>query len=209
MPTFNRRHLLPLAIECYLSQDWKEKELIVVDDGTDCVEDVFSAVPGCRYFRTEKFPKLGDKVNFACEQAQGEVIVTWDDDDWYAPNRISDQVNRLGDKSLSGYHTILFYDGKRTSQYRGSPGYATGSSQVYRKDFWSRHRFTSVDVGYDNDLSFAALAKGKIICADGSQMLVARIHGQNVSGHRDSIGDSDTWPYVSNEMLPKGFTCLV
>jgi glycosyltransferase involved in cell wall biosynthesis len=205
MPTFNRRHFVSLAIKCYQSQDWLERELVVVDDGSDCVKDLCDEVSSCRYFRTEKFKTLGEKVNYCCEQTRGEIIVTWDDDDWYAPNRITDQVTRLieSGKSVSGYHTIMFYDGKRASQYRGSVNYATGSSQVYRKDFWEKHRFESVNVGYDTTFSNAAQKENGIVSVDGSQMLVARIHDKNISGPR-SIG-CDQWGWMPTESLPGAY----
>jgi glycosyltransferase involved in cell wall biosynthesis len=202
MPTFNRRHFVPLAIKCYESQDWPNKELIVVDDGADCVKDLCDAVPSCRYFRTEKFTTLGEKVNFCCEQAQGEIIVTWDDDDWYAPNRITDQVTRLieSGKSLSGYHSILFYDGTRASKYQGSMNYATGSSQVYRKEFWAQHRFESKDIGYDSTFSGQAQRAQQIVSVDGGQMLVARIHGKSITGNRIGIGAP-----VSVDSIPEAY----
>jgi glycosyltransferase involved in cell wall biosynthesis len=207
MPTFNRRHLIPASIACYLSQDWEHKELIVVDDGTDRVKDLFDAVPSCRYFRAEKFKTLGEKVNFCCEQALGEIIVTWDDDDWYAPARITDQVTRLmqSNKAVTGYHRMMFFDGLRASQYRGAPDYAIGNSQVYRKEFWESHRFEAVNVGYDTTFSSAALKEGKIICVPGDGMAVARIHGKNVTGSRNASGD-EQWPWVPVETLPGGFT---
>lgn len=33
MPTYNRQDLIPVALKCYLSQDWPDKELVVIDDG--------------------------------------------------------------------------------------------------------------------------------------------------------------------------------
>src|SRR5262249_61234848 len=35
---------------------------------------------------------IGAKRNLACEMAQGEIIAHWDDDDWYAVNRLRYQV---------------------------------------------------------------------------------------------------------------------
>ena len=33
MPTCDRQVLIPVALKCYLSQDWPDKELVVIDDG--------------------------------------------------------------------------------------------------------------------------------------------------------------------------------
>ena len=42
-PTYNRRRFLPYLIQCYLQQTYpKERmEWIILDDGEDCVKDVF------------------------------------------------------------------------------------------------------------------------------------------------------------------------
>lgn len=210
MPTCDRRRFIPASLKCYQDQTWKNRELIVVDDGSDSVADLLNGVDGASYYRVPKFKTLGEKVNFCCEKANGEIIATWDDDDWYAPDRLKDQVSRLvlSGKSLSGYHTILFYDGIRASQYRGAPDYATGSSQVYKKSFWVAHKFDAVNVGYDTTFSGRAKRLNQIISSDGSAMLVARIHGENVTGRRGSIGDARQWPWVPNETLPTGFSWL-
>jgi glycosyltransferase involved in cell wall biosynthesis len=51
MPTFNRRPFVPQAIQYFLRQDYPEKELIVVDDGTDPVVDLIGDADGIRYVR--------------------------------------------------------------------------------------------------------------------------------------------------------------
>jgi glycosyltransferase involved in cell wall biosynthesis len=212
MPTYNRREFIPLALKSFLSQDWPNRELIVLDDGTDCVHDLFlNDIDGVDYHRAhKKFPTLGEKVNACCELANGEIIVTWDDDDWYAPNRITDQVTRLmqSNKAVTGYHRMMFFDGAKASQYRGATDYAIGNSQVYRKSFWESHRFTSVDVGYDTTFSNAAKRENQIICVPGDGMAVARIHGKNITGRRDAGRDAEQWPFIHIEMLPAGFSAI-
>ena len=46
-PTYNRRRFVPFLIKCYLSQTYPIElmEWIVIDDGEDCVEDLFKDVP--------------------------------------------------------------------------------------------------------------------------------------------------------------------
>lgn len=207
MPTYNRREFIAQSLKCYLSQDWTDKELIVVDDGEDVVEDLFLGIPGVTYYQVPKFETLGQKVNFCCECANGEIIATWDDDDWYAPNRLTDQAMRIIDsgKAVTGYSTMVFFDGSRASQYRGAPDYAVGNTQVYRKDFWEKNYFDFVNVGYDNGLVRRAREQKQIVCVPGEGMAVARIHGTNVTGRRGSIGDEKQWPWVSLDCLPKGF----
>jgi hypothetical protein len=51
MPTYNRRHFVPRAIEYSLRQDYPNKELIVVDDGHESVSDLVPNSDRIRYIR--------------------------------------------------------------------------------------------------------------------------------------------------------------
>jgi glycosyltransferase involved in cell wall biosynthesis len=95
MPTHNRRAFIGLTLECFNAQTWPRKELVVVDDGTDPVGDLLEGRPGVRYARVPYRMTLGAKRNLACELAQGDLIAHWDDDDWYSPRRLSEQIAPL------------------------------------------------------------------------------------------------------------------
>jgi len=95
MPTAERRDFVPPAIYCFLEQDYPQKELVIIDDGTDSVRDLVPNDQRIRYFRAETRKPVGAKRNFASQQARGEIIVHWDDDDWSAPWRLSYQVEQL------------------------------------------------------------------------------------------------------------------
>src|SRR5258708_4948225 len=95
MPTFNRPRFVAQAVRYFLAQDYPEKELVIVDDGTDSVADLVPKNAQIRYFRQETKQALGSKRNFACEQARGDIIAHWDDDDWSAPWRLRYQVEQL------------------------------------------------------------------------------------------------------------------
>jgi glycosyltransferase involved in cell wall biosynthesis len=112
MPTFNRRAFLPLALESYSWQDYPAKELIVVDDGTDIVRDVVDGVPDVRYLRLDSRASIGEKRNRACAAAEGAIIAHWDDDDWYAPNRLRHQIAPLlsGQADLTGLENSCLLD---------------------------------------------------------------------------------------------------
>jgi len=183
MPTADRRHLIALAIESYLSQDWPLKELIVVDDGIDQVADVIAKIPGALYVRREPRLTVGKKRNVACMHALGEVIAHFDDDDWSSPRRISEQVALLesSNKAVTGYNAMVFWDGKQASKYSGVREYSCGSALCYRKDFWSGHHFPDKDLGEDNDFVIMARASGQLVANDGAGMMVARTHGKNIN----------------------------
>jgi hypothetical protein len=95
MPTRNRRGFVSLAIQCFLNQDYPDRELIIVDDGAESVKDLLPDDPRIQYCRLLSPRSIGTKRNVATELAKGEFFICWDDDDWYAPDRISRQVAPL------------------------------------------------------------------------------------------------------------------
>jgi glycosyltransferase involved in cell wall biosynthesis len=95
MSTYNRRSLVPHAIQYYQQQDYPNRELIIVDDGTDPVQDLVPADQRIHYFQLSRKSSLGVKRNIGCSVANGEIIIWWDDDDWYGDHRISYQVEPI------------------------------------------------------------------------------------------------------------------
>ena len=70
-PTFNRRPFFPMAIKCFEHQTYpKDKmEWIIVDDGTDKIEELVSHIPQVKYFSYDKknifcsfFKKFSTKI---------------------------------------------------------------------------------------------------------------------------------------------------
>lgn len=88
MPTYNRAHLLPLAIESVLQQSVADFELIISNGGsTDNTRDAVAGFSDkrIRYFETQEKLSIGDNYQYALEQASGEYITFLGDDDAFAP----------------------------------------------------------------------------------------------------------------------------
>lgn len=103
LPTFNRAHLLPEAIESVLGQTYRDLELIVVDDGsTDETASVLSRFP--KSVRTVRQARGGPSRarNFGMEQARGEFIAFIDSDDLWKPEKLELQLKVLGADSRTG-----------------------------------------------------------------------------------------------------------
>jgi len=96
-PTFNRRPFFPCIIQCYLNQtyDKNKMEWIIIDDGTDKIEDLVGGVPGVKYFKYDTQMVLGKKRNLMHEKCSGDIIIYMDDDDYYPPTRVSHAVETL------------------------------------------------------------------------------------------------------------------
>lgn len=185
MPTFNRRRFITQAINYFLCQDYIQKELIVVDDGTDAVKDLIPGNDCIRYIRLEEKMTVGAKRNLACEMAKGDIIVHWDDDDWMADWRLSYQVENIGNADMCGLNRVLFFDPAQAKAWEYVyPGttkpWIHGATLCYRKSFWHENHFPNRDVG--EDLHFVWNdPDAKIIAHNDNRFMVALVHPGNVS----------------------------
>jgi glycosyltransferase involved in cell wall biosynthesis len=201
MPTRNRAAFLKSAIDCFLKQDYPNKELIILGDNDEIHSIELCSSWPVRYVIDERKP-IGPKRNACCELAQGEIICHYDDDDWSAPDRIAFQVEELQKtgKPVTGFATLYFWDtvAKVSRRYRSSVnGYVCGTTLCYLKSFWETHKFKDVDHGEDNDFVYPAL--NQIAGSKDASHMVARIHDSHTSSKVGIIGT------VSNELLPVGF----
>jgi glycosyltransferase involved in cell wall biosynthesis len=112
MPTYNRRSFLALSLQTFESQDYPAKELIVLDDGSDRVGDLVEKVSNVRYIRLPTRTSIGAKRNRGCSEARGAIIAHWDDDDWYAPQRLRCQVAPLlsNEGDLTGLENSFVFE---------------------------------------------------------------------------------------------------
>ena len=148
-PTFNRRPFIPIMIKCFENQTYpKDKiEWIIVDDGTDKIEDLVSHIPQVKYFKYDEKMSLGKKRNITNEKSRGEIIIYMDDDDYYPPERISHAVTTLqkNPKALcAGSSTMYIYFKHIEKMYQFgpyAPNHATAATFAFRKELLQKTRF--------------------------------------------------------------------
>jgi glycosyltransferase involved in cell wall biosynthesis/predicted O-methyltransferase YrrM len=192
MPTCDRRAFVPQAIAYFLRQDYPGRELIVVDDGDDSVEDLMPSDPRVRYLRLPPGRTLGEKRNLACDEAAGEIIVHWDDDDWMAEHRIRYQVEclREGKADVCGLGRLYFYDPAAGAAWeyacpRRDKTWLAGGTFCYRKSFWRSNPFPATDRGEDTRFLWSDRAKHLLTLADPT-FYVAVLHPHNTTARRTS-----------------------
>jgi len=213
MPTKDRRAFVAQALYYFEQQDYPNKELIVVDDGDDMIVDLVSQRPYVRYIMTQYAHTVGVKRNIACEAARGDLICHWDDDDWYAPNRLSYQVAPMltGQADITGLHLQHVLDLKRmqgwqcediSSMQPGVDGMHYGTA-IYRKQLWeNRTRFHDSPKG-DDGAGFVRrlinLGAQVYTLPCASHQVYVR-HGNNIWKYRlgSSIG-AEVWSQVGSE----------
>lgn len=160
MPTYNRRRFVPQALALFLRQDYPRRELLVVDDGSDPVGDLIPGDPRIRYLRLTGQRSIGAKRNLACEQARGEIILLWDDDDWYADNRISYQAapllagradaDGLAESLVMDLPTARFWRCTTTLHNRMFVHGIVSGTLAFRRRYWEQGaRFPHVSLAED------------------------------------------------------------
>jgi glycosyltransferase involved in cell wall biosynthesis len=150
-PTFNRRPFLETAIQCFCNQTYPRDrmEWIIVDDGTDSVEDVFKSanIPQVKYFRLDKKMTLGAKRNYTHSKCSGSIIVYMDDDDYYPPERVSHAVETLQKNPnalCAGSSEIYVYFKHLPKMYQGGPygpNHATAGTFAFRKELLNQTKY--------------------------------------------------------------------
>ena len=156
MATRDRRPFVGQAIRYFMRQDYPRRELLVIDDGDDCVEDLIPDDERVRYLRLEARASVGAKRNLACDRAHGDLIAHWDDDDWMSPKRLSIQTRVFGSAvtDVCGANEVLYYrlDDGDAWRYRysgnGRP-WVCGGTLMYRRSIWRSEPFADTDVGED------------------------------------------------------------
>ena len=155
-PTFNRRPFIPAMIECFNHQTYpKEKmEWIIIDDGTDKIEDLVASIPNVKYFKYDTKMPLGKKRNLMHTKTKGDIIIYMDDDDYYPPERVSHAVNMLltHPKALcAGASEIYIYFKHIQKMYQFGPygpKHATAGTFAFKRELLKDHK-------YDDNASLA------------------------------------------------------
>ena len=94
-PTYGRVHCLEEAVECFLRQDYKgPKELVILNDYSE--QQLFFDHPEVKVYNLPyRIKPLGAKFNATVALCSGDVLMCWEDDDIYLPNRISYSLSQM------------------------------------------------------------------------------------------------------------------
>jgi glycosyltransferase involved in cell wall biosynthesis len=188
MPTYNRREFIPRAIRCFLAQqypaDWNV-ELVVLDDGTDSIKDLLPPDPRIKYYYETPKKNHGQKMNRLMELAQGEYAVVWDDDDWYAPDRISKQIQPMLDNpqiQVTGTSQLFYvlHGAKKAFHYVNRTSLVWIGAIAFRRSAWEAHRFNDKPHGADYDF-ITQIPRDRWYDLADTNLLVATAHPTNAA----------------------------
>jgi glycosyltransferase involved in cell wall biosynthesis len=168
MPTGDRPEFAAAAIDLLRRQDYTAWELVIVDDGSLPLE--LPDDPRLRHLRAPAGETVGAKRNRAIEAARGAFIVHWDDDDYYAPQRLRHQLEPLlrGEADITALRAGLILELDPWACWEITPELhrrlfvedVHGGTLAYRRDVWERSRFPPVSLAEDASFLRGAIRRG-------------------------------------------------
>jgi glycosyltransferase involved in cell wall biosynthesis len=103
IPTFNRPHLLPRAVES-ARRAGRDVEIIVVDDASsDDTAKVCAGLRDIKYVRLDRNQGVAGARNVGLLESSGEFIAFLDDDDLRLPGSLDHQVSLLRAQPEAGF----------------------------------------------------------------------------------------------------------
>jgi len=124
IPTYNRAHLISIAIKSVLNQTYQDFEIIVVDDGSiDNTEEIVKDFTDFRiHYICHKYNQgVSATRNTGIRASRGEYIALLDSDDEWLPEKLSKQIKVLQYESPevgAVYSNLCYIDenGKNTNK---------------------------------------------------------------------------------------------
>lgn len=146
IPTYNRAHVLPFAIESVLQQSFSDYEILVVDDGsTDNTKEKIKDYLSLNNFKYlhKKNAGVCSARNLGSQNAKGSYLIFLDSDDQVENSWLADfyltitKENALGAycsiKKIDENGVITFLDANRPFKISSAKGFLIPGSWVIEK----------------------------------------------------------------------------
>jgi hypothetical protein len=202
MPTTKRPQFFRQAVEFFEQQDYPKKELIVIYNDDDDIPENMVLPPYISLIKS-RARTIGEKRNEGCKNANGTIIAQWDDDDFYAFNRLSSQVAAIlkGECEITGLNNFTFYEIDTDKYWTCSEDLfktlfvenVAGGTLVFLKTVWQNGTvYPLISLREDSEFLVAAIKKGARL---------KRINGKNLFSYcRHS---HNTWRFGTGSYLNK------
>jgi len=131
-------------------------EVLVANDSTDDTAEKLltlkDKLPNLRVFNFEGKNSNGIKRQWLIDRSDGDILIHFDDDDYYFPTRISDAVFGLqrSPRLIAGHSTLYIWhmhSQKMTQSGPWGPNHACCGSFAYKKEYIRSHKFSDVNQG--------------------------------------------------------------
>lgn len=190
IPCYNQAHFLPDAINSALAQSYNNKEIIVIDDGS---EDNTSMV--ARQFNVQLIEQenrgLAGARNSGIKAASGEWILPLDADDKLHPKFIEHTINK---NDIVSTNLVMFGKENRLRKSRlPHPGYEDllkynylNCCALFKKEIWTTVGGYDEEMrdGYEDwDFWIRATKAGYCVTVVNENLFYYRRHGSSLYEH--------------------------
>ena len=190
MVTFSRKiELAKEAIACFKEQTYPNLELVLLEqEGNEIYNwTLKQKINNVKYRFFKKSETLGKLRNLSMEEARGDYLCLWDDDDLSDPKRLEIQYHHLKRTNSSGSFLA-----RQTVEYKSAdPGNsfikAYNSYRIWentmliKKD--SSIKYPELPRGEDTAFVSDYVSKHQVVLIDRPELYTYRIHGSNTFSH--------------------------
>jgi glycosyltransferase involved in cell wall biosynthesis len=191
MPTRGRPELALQAVRYFQAQDYPHRELVILDDAGGTLGPLLPDDPRIRYTQVGARQSIGAKRNRGVQLARGQLVAHWDDDDWYAPDRLSAQAAPIleGRADVTALRCDVFFDLARWEFWGCDAALhrrlfvhdVHGGTLMFRRTVWGgRVRYPHVSLAEDAYfLMHAVRNRARLVRVDAPGLFVYLRHGAN------------------------------
>ncbi|MBN3039544.1 MAG: glycosyltransferase [Candidatus Omnitrophica bacterium] len=214
MPVYNigASSYIAQAFQSIYSQDYKNLEIVVVDDGSsDDSEKIIKQLSGPINYIRQKHQGVSSARNKGLENARGEIIAFLDSDDLWPEDKLKKQSLELNSSKsrdvILGLTQICMKDkanktkDKASCSEVGSPylSYNLGSALFKKSVFEKAGKFnSSLSFAEDYDWFMRARESKVSIVVIREISLFYRLHDKNMSGDKKQIEDGVMESFLSS-----------
>lgn len=199
MPFFNHPELVSEMIESLLANDFKEWELLAIDDGSDqtAIDALmhYTADERICMLHRDRLPKGAQTCrNIGLEKATGKYIVFFDSDDYVAPYCLKNRVEQLEqhpELDFMVFRSGVYLDGNFITQ----PHDRTYGYPIYKDDLKAFIRRTLPFIVWSNIYRTEALRQNQLVWdihllsfQDSDYNIQALLHGMKYA-YSDTAAD--------------------
>jgi glycosyltransferase involved in cell wall biosynthesis len=203
----NRPLFFDTLLRNFRRQRYKVKELIIVINKNSMKLSKYrrkvASLGNIKVYKLPEKSSLGRCLNLGIEKAKYPIIAKFDDDDYYAPNYLMEQVGALhstGAGIVGKTAHLKFFEGKRLlvivkpSNKNKFVKYVAGGTLLFKRKLQKRIRFAPLTIGEDVNFMRRSRAKGYKLYATSPY---------NFVGIRRKNKQSHTWK-ASDKAVMKG-----
>lgn len=186
----NSVELIKRTINCFKAQTYPAKELIILYESDNSSTKYFlkeNLYEEVYFYEIPSHPKLtlGALRNISIEKCSGEYFCQWDDDDWYASNRLEVQYKAIvhNSKAASMLAYWLMYDHIGEQAYLSSFRLWEGSILCKRSLVDNNIKYADLTRSEDTSLLKQLIDGNHIFPIIKPNLYIYTFHGSNTWGY--------------------------